>query len=162
MLLAARQPAQFELLRARLFPFVEPQMDTPEAQRLVKNKPNTLLTGLLGPPARATSRNQRRLNRVRRLLGRELDLRHAIEVQPTFIRTRSIFGDGIDYCFAHRILLRIFLSLSWVTSPASLIPDRRSGARRSLSRCRAPSASRRCGRGNTWQSNRPGSCDSRR
>ena len=69
MLLAARQPAQYELLCARSFAFVEPQMDTPEAQRLVKKKLDTLLAGLLGPPAWARAWNQRRLDRVRCLFG---------------------------------------------------------------------------------------------
>src|SRR5580765_8832273 len=105
MLLAARQPAQYELLRARSFPFVEAQMDTPEAQRLVKNKLDPLLTGLLGPPACPGAWNQRRLDRVRCLFGGNLDLCQVIEVQPPFTRTRSSFGDGLGYCFAHRILL---------------------------------------------------------
>ena len=55
-------------------------MDSCESQRLIKQEADRLLPRLSGPPTRARTRNQGRINRVVGIFGRDFDLGQAFKV----------------------------------------------------------------------------------
>src|SRR5215472_7605114 len=81
-----RRPSQGELLSTLDFLFHEHQRDSSKALRLVKDQPDRLHARPGGTPTIPAFLRQRRFNREGIVLGRDLNRRCPVQVQPRSVR----------------------------------------------------------------------------
>ena len=97
----ALQPAQYELLRAGDFFFLENQTNALNCLWLIEQQPNPLNTRHSGPPTPLAALRECSFKRITGSLGSEFDDSRLLEVQPARTRIGVVLANWRDQPFSH-------------------------------------------------------------